>query len=99
MELFEVTENHIKLLKRMIVQWNDVEFGAPTIDPKRPYGNSDVINDIRKITKLKVKEFSDDDLVVLHAQMETVLQIAICNLSINPGTYVCKNYFDWKPLK
>ena len=30
----------------MFVDWNDCEYGAPTIDPKRPYGNSDVEHEI-----------------------------------------------------
>lgn len=46
---FEITECHLALMKRMYVGWNDCEFGAPEIDPKRPYGNSDVIQDIIEI--------------------------------------------------
>jgi len=38
---FELTEQHLKLIRRMTVRYNDYcEFGAPEIDPKRPYGNS-----------------------------------------------------------
>ena len=48
-EKFTITENHLKLLKRMFVGWNDCEFGAPEIDPKRPYGNSSVEQDILEI--------------------------------------------------
>ena len=43
---FTVTEEHLKLLRRAYVDWEDCEFGAPAIDCKRPYGNSDVIADI-----------------------------------------------------
>src|ERR1043166_9600468 len=46
---FEVKPEHIKLIRRMNVGWNDREYGAPEIDPKRPYGNSDVENDILEI--------------------------------------------------
>jgi hypothetical protein len=46
---FTVTEDHLKLLRRAYIGWDDCEFGAPGIDPKRPYGNSDVIGDIAEI--------------------------------------------------
>ena len=52
-EKFTITENHLKLLKRMFVEWNDCEFGAPEIDPKRPYGNSSVEQDILEIIGLE----------------------------------------------
>jgi len=52
-ETFKITDNHLKLLKRMIVDWDDCEFGAPCIDPKRPYGNSDVYQDMLEILGLK----------------------------------------------
>jgi hypothetical protein len=55
---FEVRPEHIKLMRRMCVDWDDCEFGAPEIDPKRPYGNSDVLQDIVEI--LGVKEFKDE---------------------------------------
>lgn len=50
---FEVKKEHLLLLQRMNVGWNDCEFGAPEIDPKRPYGNSDVEQDILEIIGLK----------------------------------------------
>ena len=50
---FVLTENHIILLNRMWVGWGDCEFGAPRIDPKRPYGNSDVRQDMLQILGLK----------------------------------------------
>ena len=34
------------------MKWDDCEFGAPTIDCKRPYGNSDVIGDIVEILEI-----------------------------------------------
>ena len=33
---FEVKLEHLKLLKRAYVRWEDCEFGAPSIDCKRP---------------------------------------------------------------
>lgn len=43
---FTVTEQHLKLLRAAYVRWGYTEFGAPAIDGKRPYGNSDVTLDI-----------------------------------------------------
>lgn len=52
-EGFEVTPTHLKLLQRFVVEWEDAEFGAPCIDPKRPYGNSNVHQDILEIIGFK----------------------------------------------
>lgn len=61
-EFFEVKEEHIKLLKEMNVHWDDCEFGAPCIDPKRPYGNSDGVDDVaRVIGYLKTENTVDFD--------------------------------------
>jgi len=46
---FEVSPEHLKLLQRFCVGWQDCEFGAPEIDPKRPYGNSDVYQDMIEV--------------------------------------------------
>ena len=51
--IFEVKEEHLKLLKNMCVGWQNCEFGAPEIDPKRPYGNSSVVQDIAETLGLK----------------------------------------------
>ena len=47
---FTVTEDHLKLLRHVHLYWDYGEgYGAPAIDPKRPYGNSDVERDIAEI--------------------------------------------------
>lgn len=48
-QTFTVTDEHVKLLRRFQVGWQDCETGAPEIDPKRPYGNSAVPEDIHEI--------------------------------------------------
>jgi len=52
-QTFTLKSEHIKLLSRTCVGWDDCEFGAPEIDPKRPYGNSDVYQDMLEILGLK----------------------------------------------
>ncbi len=46
---FILTDEHVKLLRQANVSWDGCEFGAPGIDPKRPYGNGDVHSDIVEI--------------------------------------------------
>lgn len=53
---FILKNEHLKLLQNMEVGWQDVEFGAPEIDPKRPYGNSSVYQDMLELFGLKKKE-------------------------------------------
>jgi len=96
---FEVKPEHIKLLQRAYIDWQDCETGAPAIDPKRPYGNSYVVGDIFEILEWKHPE-EDDDLdeefedledkaMTLHQETQTVLQILVSNISvgISPGKY------------
>lgn len=100
---FQVTKNHLKLLKRFNVVWDDCSYlGAPRIYPKKPYGNSGIILDIAKIIGLKIKK--DDqgekslsqrqiDLCTnLHREMETALQILTANCHIEPGLYILSGY-------
>lgn len=77
---FIVKPIHLELIKRFYVRWNICEFGAPTIDPKRPFGNNDVKNDFEEITG----EIFDRNV---YYDLETCLQILTRNLSIEEGTY------------
>ena len=85
-EDFTITKDHLKLLKRMYVGWDDCEFGAPAIDCKRPYGNSDVLDDIKEITGKRSN--------ILHKQMKVVLQIILCTGEIKEGRYKLKEKYD-----
>jgi hypothetical protein len=94
---FRVLPEHIILLQRMNMRWDDCEFGAPGVDSKRPYGNSDVVSDIAEILGVKgaldrhgYEEFSDeqeDYLCKLHRQTEVVLQIFLKTGTMLPGLY------------
>jgi len=47
---FRLTEDHLKLIKRMFIDWDDSAYeGAPAVGLKRPYGNSDVYFDVAEI--------------------------------------------------
>lgn len=98
METFNVTEEHVKLLKKAYVDWNDCEWGAPSIDPKRPYGDSYVMGSMGEILGIEPMEddgdFKPEDekyMMKLHRELETVLQIFLRQGSMIVGTYTRKN--------
>lgn len=87
---FRVTEDHLKLTKRMNVGWCGDEFGAPEIDPKRPYGNSNVLDDIADILDYDNAELSpeaESRLMLIHQETKTVLQIALATGAFATGLY------------
>lgn len=100
---FTVTEDHLKLLRRAYVGWDDCEFGAPAIDCKRPYGNSDVTGDIAEILGIPAGEDEElapdveDRLTRLHGETATVLQIALATGEFRAGRYARERYSaDWR---
>ena len=88
---FTITENHLKLLKRFNVDWVDCEFGAPRIDPKRPYGNSNVLDDIAEILGVKKTKENVEDYDKEEASEYSDKQEYIEDLEWNEETY---NKFD-----
>lgn len=100
---FRLTEDHIKLVRKFYVGWQDCEYGAPEIDPKRPYGNSSVELDIHEIL---TGELLDSDKLTreleaayrqLHHETRIALQIILTTGSFVPGVYSADPYrIDWK---
>jgi hypothetical protein len=86
---FTVTDEHLRLLRHAYVSWFDAEFGAPSIDPKRPYGNSNVYGDMAEVLGLADGECQDEAeedwpppeakwrFLRLHVETAIVLQIAL----------------------
>ena len=95
---FVITPDHLTLLQRTYVSWDDCEFGAPGIDPKRPYGNSDVQQDICSILGWNKMNAGDEDCEYadrqleraseIHKELKTVLQIVLSVGRVEPGEYV-----------
>ena len=56
---FTVTEEHLKLLRCLYVSWDHCEFCVLRLISKRPYGNSDVIEDIREILGYPEEHYRD----------------------------------------
>jgi hypothetical protein len=100
---FTVTEDHLKLLRRAGVGWDDCEFGAPAIDCKRPYGNSDVIGDIAEIFGAEtdadgeIPPEVEEAYTRLHAETAIALQIALATGEFRAGRYARSKYgIEWR---
>lgn len=107
MKRFTMTEQHLTLLRHAYVRWWDAEWGAPCIDPKRPYGNGDMIQSIMKLVgeidnacphcHEPLDEADGKRYVQLHKETTTALQIILTTGSFVAGEYECSAYgIDWK---
>jgi hypothetical protein len=95
---FVVLPEHLKLLSQVYWRWQDCEFGAPEIDPKRPFGNSNVEYDLVEIFHGVVSlsdhdyELKDaypqlDKYVQWYRELHIVLQIICTSGKFEPGLY------------
>lgn len=91
---FELTHELITLLRASNVdhRLSDMEYGAAWIDPKRPYGNSDVETDIAEQLGWAVgcdglSQDERDQARELHAQTPTALQVVLSTGLFEPGIY------------
>jgi hypothetical protein len=116
---FEVVPKHIELLKRLNIFWryspHDSPLdetvtwltGAPSVNTKRPYGNSGIAADVAEIIGVPQPDWdagetwTEEQMTrfrVLHRSMAIVLEIACqCN-GIAPGMYVTKWLGYWMRL-
>jgi hypothetical protein len=98
-----VTEEHLALLRRAVVCWEDCEYGAPAIDCKRPYGNSSVEYDIAEILNWPdedgdMSRETRERAAKIHAETEHVLQIILTTGEMRTGRYVRSTDYrrDWR---
>jgi hypothetical protein len=101
---FTVTEEHLRLLRRAHVSWDETEFGAPGINPKRPYGNSNVLADIAEILDVPDSEWLDADeeptpdaewrFLRLHVESAIALQIGLAIGEFRTGRYTRGHEWD-----
>ena len=112
--VFEVTEDHIRLLRAAYVGWDDCEYGAPAVNCKRPYGNSspNVEPDIAKLLGWALEgddgdepclsEQQRDRARTLHEETRHALQIFLATGEMKPGTYrLREDQYDtrsWEPV-
>lgn len=107
MRRFAVTADHLKLLRRMNVSWDDRMCGAPAVDAKRPYGNSRYEYDVAEILGMELFEDEGGErhlsreqagrIDALHHQTGIALQIVLATGTFTPGVYVAGTYTDdWR---
>lgn len=95
MSEFRLTEDLVKLLRSSCVNrdLSGCEYGAAEIDPKRPYGNSDVEGDIAEILGWKVDPIEGPtreqqmEAAAIHAETPRALQFILDAGTFEPGTY------------
>jgi len=106
---FTVTEDHLKLLRHAHLYWEFGEgYGAPAINPKRPYGSPDVERDIAEILEAPDGDWELADGEVLHPTPEAqerftrlhvetmvVLHIALGAGEFRPGRYIRDDVIGW----
>ncbi len=82
----------------MYITWDESEFGAPAVDPKRPYGNSQVYDDMRAILgELGELYYPEEVLDLLHKQTAIALQIVLKTGKYKATKYRAPKYTqDWK---
>ena len=92
---FIITKEHIKLLRKSYWRFEDCEYGAPAMDCKRPYGNSDVAGDIGEILGWDIEvcphcgevigDDYDDRAMNIHQELVEVIKLII--LTLNEDDY------------
>lgn len=94
----EITNDHLKLLEKVYWQWQDAEYGAPEIDPKRPYGNSDVENDIAELLGWKIFETRDGEFELSKEQADKASELHHDLIEVIPQ--IIKEFTDaWRKSK
>lgn len=105
MRRFELTADHLKLLRNANWFWSNVEYGAPAMNDKRPYSNSDVTGDINDLLRWGI--FPDPDkgyptqirelAKKIHMQLLLAIEVIFQSQSFEIGWYVqVDNCHFWK---
>ena len=107
---FTVTEDHLKLLRNARLFWEYGEgYGAPAIEPKRPYGESYVERSIAEIldapdrgwefedgAKAYITPEAEERFTRLHEETLIVLHIALTAGELRPGRYIRDGDISWR---
>jgi hypothetical protein len=95
---FNLSEDHVKLIRKMKIRWSDGPYGgSPEVDPKRPFGGNEVTNDMAEIIGIeKVKRHDGkadypsrtyDRCMRLYRELDRALQAVLVAGSFEPGIY------------
>lgn len=80
---FDVTAPHLQLLRQMQFTWDGAERGAPTLDPRRPYGRRDLLVQLGEVFETD----EPDTLARCHVEMLFVLARTLVHGGLTPGSY------------
>lgn len=106
---FTVTGEHLKLLSHMHIRWMGMDYGAPAVCPTRPYGNSNITQDIAEILDLDLGEdyweggpmrrADQEKIARLHAETALALQILLATGQNRSGRFKRPNEYSdgWFP--
>jgi len=86
-ESFVFTENHLSLIRNMVVGWDITEIGAPIIHPQIPYGTPNLFKDIKQLTGITKR----GAMKTLHREMENALIFFLEHAALSPGHYSYPN--------
>jgi hypothetical protein len=70
--------DHLALLKQSSWDWNDDEFGAASMSPKYPYGNSGVERDLAE----HLPHLPEQDRLRVHCELPAVLAWICANENV-----------------
>jgi hypothetical protein len=92
--VFNLRDCHLRLLRHANVIWKD---NAPVIDSKRPYGNSDGLQDVARVLGVEYRndEKQDAALQMAHRGTATALQICLVCGTFRTGRYRQKDRYDY----
>lgn len=80
---FVLTAEHIALLRRAHFLWDITESGAPMLNPRAPYGRSDLLAQLRET----FAEADDAALAMRHVEMVAALRTLLRHGTLAPGRY------------
>jgi hypothetical protein len=69
--MIEPTADHITLIRNAYWRWEDCEHGAPAIDCKRPFGNSDVAGDLAEL----LPHLTEDEREIVFRDLVAVIPV------------------------
>lgn len=111
---FHLTQDHIDLLEHARVRWSSVEYGAPAIDDKRPFGNSGRSVIEREICQIlgyepvaqeMGREVYDEDekqeAIETYNELDTAMRIVLRCQTFRPGLFETSDDYgsDWERVK
>lgn len=89
---FNLTHEHLRLLRNANVSWDERMSGAPVVDAKRPYGSSDVAKDVALLLDWTwdgedLSPAMVDRAERLHSETALALQICLSLGTFRAGQY------------